>query len=90
MNIFFDHQTFAQQNYGGISRYFCELVTGINKTDQHKAHLSVLWSNNVHLHEYGFPVLSYPFPKRHRLFHKSNRQCLYIGFYNYLVVELFS
>lgn len=72
MNIFFDYQAF-EQPYGGISRYFCELITGVNNEAQHHAHLSLLWSNNVHLREYGIPVRSYPFIKRHRLFNKTNR-----------------
>ncbi|GAB3931394.1 glycosyltransferase family 4 protein [Larkinella terrae] len=52
MKIFFDHQTFSQQNYGGISRYFCELIAGINQSpDEHQAHLSLLFSNNAYLKE---------------------------------------
>lgn len=73
MNIFFDHQTFSQQRFGGISRYFCELISGINATDEHKAHLSLLWSNNEHLQEYKLSTLPYPFPKRNRLLQKSNK-----------------
>lgn len=72
MNIFFDHQTFSQQKYGGVSRYICELISGINKTDS-KAHLSLLYSNNVHLTEYGLDTFSYPFDKRLRLLYKSNQ-----------------
>ncbi|MFC5413009.1 glycosyltransferase family 4 protein [Larkinella bovis] len=57
MRIFYDHQTFSEQNYGGISRYFCELITRIPPSDsQHSAHLSLLFSNNVHLREYGLPA----------------------------------
>jgi hypothetical protein len=26
MHILYDHQILPQQNYGGISRYFCELM----------------------------------------------------------------
>ncbi|GAB4047155.1 glycosyltransferase family 4 protein [Spirosoma litoris] len=73
MNIFFDHQAFSLQNYGGISRYYCELIKGINKDEHHNAHLSLLWSNNIHLHEYKIPVLPYPFPKRYRLLSQSNK-----------------
>ncbi|RRB04075.1 glycosyltransferase family 4 protein [Larkinella rosea] len=52
MKIFFDHQTFSQQNYGGISRYFCELIAGINQpSSEHQAHLSLLFSNNAYLKE---------------------------------------
>lgn len=82
MNIFFDYQAFALQSYGGISRYFCELITGVNNTKGHQAHLSLLWSNNVHLSEYNINKTPYPFPNRHRLFHKSNR------LYNYIDCKL--
>ncbi|MBO0949261.1 glycosyltransferase family 4 protein [Fibrella forsythiae] len=53
MRILFDHQAFSQQEYGGISRYFCELITGINRTVDTNAYLSLLFSNNVHLDEVG-------------------------------------
>ena len=72
MKVFFDNQAFGLQQYGGISRYFCELITGINNIGQDNAHLSLLWSNNVHLKEYNIPILSYPFPTRNRLLAKSN------------------
>ena len=26
MKILYDHQIFYRQNYGGVSRYFCELM----------------------------------------------------------------
>lgn len=73
MNIFFDHQAFSLQNYGGISRYFCELITGIGNTNEFNAHLSLLWSNNVHLSEYNLTTSRYPFPRRSRFLKKSNQ-----------------
>lgn len=72
MKIFFDHQAFTLQNYGGISRYFCELISGINKEESEEAHLSLLWSNNVHLEEYRLSKLEYPFQGKHRILQKSN------------------
>lgn len=60
MKIFFDHQTFSQQNYGGISRYFCELIAGINnQSGSHPAHLSLLFSNNAYLKEKGLQALPF-------------------------------
>ncbi len=59
MKIFFDHQTFSQQTYGGISRYYAELITGINSTADNDAYLPLLVSNNVHLREMGIPTKSY-------------------------------
>jgi glycosyltransferase involved in cell wall biosynthesis len=32
--VVYDYQTFVNQKYGGISRYFCELATRVNKTDK--------------------------------------------------------
>ncbi|MGA0559398.1 glycosyltransferase family 4 protein [Larkinella sp. VNQ87] len=78
MNIFFDHQTFSQQNYGGISRYFCELIAGINQqpTD-HQAHLSLLVSNNAHLQEKGLGTVSFfpnlPFHRTQPFIYKLNK-----------------
>jgi glycosyltransferase involved in cell wall biosynthesis len=78
MKIFFDHQTFSQQNYGGISRYFCELIAGINQfQDQHQAHLSLLFSNNVHLKETSLSALPFfpglPFLKTQPYFYRLNK-----------------
>ena len=56
MNILFDHQTFSLQNYGGISRYYTELIKGINRIPDNDAYLPLLVSNNVHLHEVGIHV----------------------------------
>ncbi len=50
MRVFYDHQAFSLQDYGGVSRIFSELVTGINKRGS-DAHLSLLYSNNTHLKE---------------------------------------
>lgn len=72
MRIFFDGQTFVNQQYGGISRYFCELITGINKVKENCAHLSLLWSNNVHVKDYELKSLSYPFKHRHRFLAMTN------------------
>ena len=51
MTVLFDHQTFSQQTYGGISRYYTELITGINQTSIDTAYLSLLATNNMHLRE---------------------------------------
>ena len=58
MNILYDHQTFSLQNYGGISRYHTELITGINKTAEHRAQVPLLLTNNTHLPESGMNVRS--------------------------------
>lgn len=73
MKIFFDHQAFSLQNYGGISRYFCELIAGINTIGDYDAYLSLLWSNNVHLKDYNIYKSRYPLPGRHRLLQLTNQ-----------------
>ncbi|SFD55630.1 glycosyltransferase family 4 protein [Spirosoma endophyticum] len=65
MDIFFDHQTFTEQNYGGISRYFSELIAGINKTENDNAYVSLLFSNNIHIQESGVKVK--PFLAEHNV-----------------------
>lgn len=49
MKILYDHQIFSTQIYGGISRYFCELMKRL--PNGYKQTLSVLASFNQHLHE---------------------------------------
>ncbi|QDK83086.1 glycosyltransferase family 4 protein [Spirosoma sp. KCTC 42546] len=64
MTIFFDHQTFSRHNFGGIPRYFAELISGINTHSAHQAYLSILFSNTVHLDEVGIKASKF-FPKIH-------------------------
>lgn len=49
MKIFFDHQKFSTQKYGGISRYFANIIDEIKKTDGFEYLLGVLNSNNHYL-----------------------------------------
>jgi glycosyltransferase involved in cell wall biosynthesis len=49
MKILFDHQIYSIQHYGGISRYFTELVNGINKWTPHQSELMVALSDNQYL-----------------------------------------
>lgn len=59
MQIFFDHQTFSLLSYGGIPRYYTELITGINNTSDNEAYLPLLVSNNIHLRDMGLQVSSF-------------------------------
>jgi glycosyltransferase involved in cell wall biosynthesis len=45
MKILYDHQIFTQQRYGGISRYFYELVKRFDGTDD-SCKVATLFSNN--------------------------------------------
>ena len=49
MKIFFDHQKFSTQKYGGISRYFANIIEEIKKTDGCEYLLGVLNSQNHYL-----------------------------------------
>lgn len=49
MNIFYDHQIFTWQRYGGISRYFSELIDFIDREKRHKAILPKMISENSYL-----------------------------------------
>lgn len=49
MNILYDHQMFSLQKYGGITKYFTELMSNIQ--GEHQFQLSVLFSDNEHLRE---------------------------------------
>ena len=77
MNVFFDHQAFSLHTYGGVSRYFSELISGINQTTNHHAHLPILFSNNTHLKEIGFDVNNffqrYDFRRKKRMIYELNR-----------------
>ena len=77
MNVLFDHQAFSLHTYGGVSRYFSELIHGINQTTDNCASLPLLFSNNVHLKEIGFNVnhflLNQNFRRKKRLIYELNK-----------------
>ncbi|VVB53208.1 D-inositol-3-phosphate glycosyltransferase [uncultured archaeon] len=49
MKILYDHQIFASQIYGGVSRYFFELMKNFNKTRDIEFELSLRYSNNHYI-----------------------------------------
>lgn len=49
MKIQYDHQIFTSQKYGGISRYFYELIKGFNALGDIKIGISLLLSNNYYI-----------------------------------------
>ena len=49
MKILYDYQMFSIQKFGGVSRYFCELMKNI--PSEHQFKLSLLFSDNQHLKE---------------------------------------
>ncbi len=54
MDILFDHQIFSSQKYGGISRYFNELIIGLNHEKDINAQVSLLFSNNHYINDNHF------------------------------------
>lgn len=51
MTIQFDHQIFCEQKFGGISRYFYELIKGISTRDSIRYLLDVKYSDNAYLQQ---------------------------------------
>jgi glycosyltransferase involved in cell wall biosynthesis len=51
LRVFYDHQKFSTQKYGGISRYFASLVDAIKHTDDFEYTLGVYYSTNHYLHQ---------------------------------------
>ena len=49
MKVLFDHQVFEMQRFGGISRYFFELINDFSKDDDVNWELPVLYSENEYL-----------------------------------------
>ncbi|QHW00499.1 glycosyltransferase family 4 protein [Spirosoma endbachense] len=78
MRIFFDHQTFSLLTYGGIPRYYAELIRGINSTPDNSAYLPLLVSNNIHLRETNIAVRPFfaniRIPKKLQSIYYLNRQ----------------
>ena len=52
MKILYDHQIFSSQIYGGISRYFFELMKNFENDNRIKYDLSLRYSNNYYLNKY--------------------------------------
>ena len=67
MKVYFDHQIFSVQRYGGVSRYFVELLRGLRQIEGIEAdviapaHINAYLSDNDSHHPMSFAL---PFPKR--------------------------
>jgi glycosyltransferase involved in cell wall biosynthesis len=48
MKVFYDHQIFCEQSFGGISRYFYELIKGSNEWGLFTSIYEVKFSNNIY------------------------------------------
>ncbi len=59
MKILFDHQIFSTQRYGGISRYFYELMKRFEDMNEITSQLSVRFSNNYYIRDSGMVSSDY-------------------------------
>jgi glycosyltransferase involved in cell wall biosynthesis len=68
MKVIYDHQIFAMQNYGGISRYFFELMNYFDKDTEINSKLSIALSSNYYIDNCSFlPQNSTPISSIYRI-----------------------
>ncbi|ATU67337.1 glycosyltransferase family 4 protein [Piscinibacter gummiphilus] len=75
--VVYDYQTFSLQQYGGISRYFCELALRVHRTDGFRVKVVAPVHFNEYLPECGVPqvaaYLPMRIPRTGRLYRGANR-----------------
>lgn len=54
--VFIDHQKFSTQKYGGISRYFANIIQGIKRTDNITYQLGVMHTKNHYIQNEPLPI----------------------------------
>ncbi len=64
MNLLYDHQIFDLQRYGGISRYFCELMRVYASKGEPHFTLACPYTTNAYLWEAEFLCLNTPVTRR--------------------------
>jgi len=79
MKVLYDHQIFASQIYGGISRYFYELLQNFESDDGMGCEVSLKYSNNYYLKELdNLPYKTFferrSFKGKHRLLNILNKK----------------
>lgn len=74
MKILFDHQIFASQKYGGVSKYFAEVI---RRLPENSWEISNTFSDNQYLKEFNL-VKTTPFPVK-RNFPGRSRLLAYLG-----------
>lgn len=62
MKVLYDHQIFSFQRYGGISRYFCELIRNLRNHIDVECDVSLFISCNQYLSDYKLVNFFYFFP----------------------------
>lgn len=63
MKVLYDHQIFSTQQYGGISRYFYELMRNLVEIKNIEIQLSLKYSNNYYISQRDFSSHKTFFPK---------------------------
>ncbi|WP_109695476.1 glycosyltransferase family 4 protein [Chitinophaga deserti] len=56
MKVYFDHQIFSLQRYGGISRYFANIYNSLQDNGHTGCKLTVLYSRNQYIQNVKFPL----------------------------------
>jgi len=79
MKVLYDHQIFTSQIYGGISRYFFELIKYFNNDDKIECELSLKYSDNYYLKKLNSLthktfLENYSFKGKHRLLNILNKK----------------
>lgn len=65
MKIYYDHQMFSLQKFGGITKYFAQLMTHL--PDGIDATIATCYSDNIYLNELGFETKQFGFPHNYRV-----------------------
>ena len=69
MKILYDHQIFIRQHFGGISRYFCEIMDHYSRDPTIEFRLALRYSQNDHLNQH--PQLNQFWTQRNNFFSNS-------------------
>lgn len=80
MKVLYDHQIFSLQKYGGISRYFVELIKGLDSIPDVETKIHILLSSNHYITNSDFVPFFKFFPNR-RFKGKSYIQSLINNYY---------
>ena len=64
MKVLLDYQIFTYQSYGGISRYFCELINNFDKNKLTEYDVGIKYSNNYYLQQSQLIKVKSFFPDR--------------------------
>lgn len=64
MEILFDHQIFTNQEFGGISRYFFELIKRFDNDNIDSCDVGIKYTNNAYLNKNTFEGLTPFFPDK--------------------------